>query len=386
MNAAVVLADGTVFSGRGAGATGSVVGEICFNTALAGHQEVLSDPSYAHQIVCFTAPHVGNTGANDTDDQASSSASVRAARGAILRAPVTPASNWRAERGFDAWLAARGLIAIAGVDTRALTQRIREQGMPHGALAHSPDAPLNHAALAAQAAAWDGVEGADLAVDVSTPAAFDADAVAWRPSDAPAAAEGAADAAARFTVVVVDYGAKRDILRNLTSLGVHARVVGARATASDILALNPDGVVLSNGPGDPAATASHAGPTIRALADSGVPMLAVCLGHQMLALAMGGRTVKMAQGHHGANHPVQDLSTGRVEIASMNHGFTVDRDALPPGARETYVSLFDGTNSGLAFERRPILSVQHHPEAAPGPHDALGVFARFRDLMAARRG
>ncbi len=385
MNAAVVLADGTVFSGRGAGATGRVVGEICFNTALAGHQEVLSDPSYARQIVCFTAPHVGNTGANDHDDQAASAASVRAACGAILRAPLTPASNWRAEQGFDAWLAARGLIAIAGVDTRALTRRIRERGMPHGALAYSPDAPLDHAALAAEAAAWSGVEGADLAVDMTTDAPFDANAAPWRPSEAAAAAPGASGPP-QFTVVVVDYGAKQDIVRHVAALSARVRVVGARATAPEILALAPDGVVLSNGPGDPAATAAHAGATIRVLADSGVPMLAVCLGHQMLALALGGRTVKMAQGHHGANHPVHDLETGRVEIASMNHGFTVDRSALPPGARETYVSLFDGTNSGLAFEGRPILSVQHHPEAAPGPHDALGVFARFRDLMAARRG
>lgn len=377
---ALVLSDGTAYLGVGLGHVGAAVGELCFNTAMTGHQEILSDPSYARQIVAFTFPHVGNVGANGVDDEASSPPALSAARGVVLRAPVTAPSNWRAEMGFSDWLARRGLIGVAGVDTRALARRIREKGMPHAAIAHDQAGRLDLAALAARAKAWEGIEGQDLVADVAAGQTFVAEETPW---DWPLGVGRLGSP--RFEVVVVDYGVKRNILRALAGVGARAHVVSARASAQDILARRPDGVVLSNGPGDPAATARYAGPIIKALVNSGTPILAICLGHQMLALALGGRTVKMGQGHHGANHPVKDLTTGRVEIVSMNHGFAVDAASLPAGARESHVSLFDGSNCGIALEGRPVLSVQHHPEASPGPHDALGVFERFAALMAARK-
>ncbi len=378
--AALVLADGSVFAGRGAGAAGAAVGEVCFNTAITGHQEILSDPSYADQIVCFTASHVGNTGANTEDVQAGSPASP-GPKGAVLRTGPTLAASWRAQHSFDAWLTQRNIIAVTDVDTRALTRRIRSDGMAHAVIAHGDAALADIPALAAQARAWDGLEGADLASSASTANAFHHHEPRWSWPDGHVCAPHAPDAP---TVVLIDYGVKKDILRSLAEIGARVHVVGARTPAAEILALHPDGVVLSNGPGDPAATAAHAADTIRTLAESGVPLLAICLGHQMLAIALGGRTVKMSQGHHGANHPVQDQDSKAVQIVSMNHGFAVDQSALPPGARESHVSLFDGTNCGLAWADKPIISVQHHPEAAPGPNDALGVFARFGALIQER--
>lgn len=381
---ALALADGTVFLGRGLGAAGEAVGELCFNTAMTGHQEILSDPSYADQIVCFTFPHVGNVGANQADGQASSPAACVAARGAVMRADVTAPSSWRAEIPFTEWLARRGIVALAGVDTRAITRRIREHGMPHAVIAHAPDGVFDFDAMIARAAAWPGIEGADLASRLTAEARYDVEEGPWTWPAGLGAPEDA-DARADLHVVLVDYGVKRDIARCLRGVGARVTAVPARTSAQDILALRPDGVVLSNGPGDPAATAAWAAPDIRALAESGAPLLGICLGHQILALALGGRTVKMAQGHHGANHPVKDLATGEVEIVSMNHGFAVDGQSLPAGVVETHVSLFDGTNCGLAVEGRPVFSVQHHPEASPGPRDALDIFARFAEAMRAAR-
>ncbi len=377
----LVLADGTAYRGRGAGAVGSAVGELCFNTAMTGYQEILTDPSYAGQVVCFTFPHVGNVGATPEDEESVSARARRAARGAVLRAPITPPANWRAREPFDAWLAARGILAVTGVDTRAITRRIREHGMPHCAVAHDPEGRFDISALAEQARAWAGLEGADLAKDVDTETAFDFAERAWSWPDGTAPVGNA-----RFRVVVLDYGVKANLLRRLGSIGAQTRVLPGDATAADVLALEPDGVLLANGPGDPAATGAHACAQIKALAESGVPLMGVCLGHQMLAIALGGRTTKMAQGHHGANHPVKDLATGKVEITSMNHGFAVDAASLPEGVEETHVSLFDGTNCGMRMKDRPVFSVQHHPEASPGPHDSFGLFERFAAMMAERQG
>jgi carbamoyl-phosphate synthase small subunit len=378
----LVLANGTVLQGVGCGAVGAAVGEVCFNTAMSGYQEILTDPSYMAQIVAFTFPHIGNVGTNASDLEQVAGAAATAARGAIFRDVPTAPANWRADSDLDGWLQRRGVIGLAGVDTRALTKSIREGGMPHGVIAHSPDGVFDIEALLAQARAWPGLEGLDLAKDASClqPFVWDEGLWAWP--------EGYAgpDAAPTYEVVVVDYGVKRNILRALASIGARATVVPASATADDILARKPDGVLLSNGPGDPAATGAYAVPEIRKLVDSGAPVFGICLGHQLLALALGARTVKMEQGHHGANHPVKDLTTGKVEIVSMNHGFTVDRDSLPASVRETHVSLFDGSNAGLAVAGRPIFSVQHHPEASPGPKDSLYLFERFAGMMDAAKG
>jgi carbamoyl-phosphate synthase small subunit len=376
----LVLADGTAYAGQGAGARGAAVGELCFNTAMTGYQEILTDPSYAEQVVCFTFPHIGNVGTTPEDEESSSEPARRAARGAVFRAPITAPSNWRARDHLDAWLAARGVIAVTGVDTRAITRRIREGGMPHCVVAHDPEGRFDIATLAKQAADWPGLEGADLAKNVDTESAFDFAEAAWTWPEGVAAL-----AKPTFRVVVLDYGVKANILRRLGAIGAQARVLPADAKAADVLALAPDGVLLANGPGDPAATGAYAGAEIKTLAESGVPVMGVCLGHQMLAIALGGTTKKMAQGHHGANHPVKELSSGEVQIVSMNHGFAVDAASLPKGVVETHVSLFDGTNCGIAVEGRPVFSVQHHPEASPGPHDAFGLFERFAALMAERK-
>ncbi|MFI4976835.1 MAG: glutamine-hydrolyzing carbamoyl-phosphate synthase small subunit [Caulobacterales bacterium] len=372
----LALADGSVLQGHGAGAIGQAVGEVCFNTAMTGYQEILTDPSYMAQIVAFTFPHVGNVGTNTEDLEQVSGASATAARGAIFRAVPTGPASWRADSDLDSWLKRRGVIALAGVDTRALTKAIRERGMPHGVIAHHPDGQFDLAALTAQARAWPGLVGADLAKDASCLQPFVWDEGLWSWPDGYAKA-----GAPKYEVVVVDYGVKRNILRALTSIGARATVVPASTSAEDILARKPDGVLLSNGPGDPAATGEYAVPEIRKLVDSGTPLFGICLGHQMLALALGARTVKMEQGHHGANHPVKDLTTGKVEIVSMNHGFTVDRATLPGGVTETHVSLFDGTNAGLAVAGRAVFSIQHHPEASPGPTDSLYLFDRFARMM-----
>lgn len=376
----LVLADGSVFHGHGAGAHGEAVGELCFNTAMTGQQEILTDPSYAGQIVCFTFPHVGNVGANPDDAETLAGDAKKSAFGAVMRAPVTRAANWRAAEDFDVWMEKRGIVAITGVDTRAITRRIREKGMPHAIVAHDPDGRFDIPALIERAKAFAGLEGLDLAKEVSTAEAYETREGRWAwPDGFPPVPKDA------LHVVVVDYGVKTNLLRSLGAAGVRATVVPATATAQDIIALKADGVLLSNGPGDPAATAEYAVPMIRELIDNDVPVLGVCLGHQLLALAAGAKTMKMPQGHHGANHPVKDLSTGKVEIVSMNHGFTVDRATLPENVVETHVSLFDGTNCGLRFNGKPVFAVQHHPEAAPGPEDSFYLFDRFADAMRERR-
>jgi len=333
------------------------------------------------QIVAFTFPHVGNTGVNVEDIEQFGDGATTAARGAIFRDLPTPPANWRADADLDGWLTRRGVIALAGIDTRALTLSIREKGMPHAVIAHNPDGEFDIPALLAQAKAWKGLEGLDLAKDATClqPFVFDEGLWAW-----PDGYEGPMDTP-KYEVVVVDYGVKRNILRALTSVGARATVVPATTSAEDILARKPDGVLLSNGPGDPAATGEYAVPEIRKMIESGVPVFGICLGHQMLALALGAATRKMEQGHHGANHPVKDLTTGKVEIVSMNHGFTVDRETFPAGVTESHISLFDGTNAGFAVQGKPILSVQHHPEASPGPTDSLYLFKRFAEMMDAKR-
>ena len=377
----LALADGTILQGLGCGATGSALGEVVFNTAMTGYQEILTDPSYMSQILAFTFPHVGNVGVNVDDVEqigggSDTSAPLRSAMGAIFRDVPTDSANWRADSSFDDWMKRRGVVGLAGVDTRALTALIRDGGAPHAVIAHDPDGNFDIDALVAQAKAWTGLVGLDLAKAASTLQSFDWDEGLWDwPEGHPRVH------AADKSVVVVDYGVKRNILRALASTGAKITVVPADTTAEAILARNPDGIVLSNGPGDPAATGVYAVPEIKKLIDSGKPVFGICLGHQMLALALGAKTVKMDQGHHGANHPVKDLTTGKVEIVSMNHGFTVDRDSLPEAVIETHVSLFDGTNCGIALKDRPVFSVQHHPEASPGPTDSLYLFQRFADSM-----
>lgn len=378
---ALALADGTVFTGFGAGATGLRTGELCFNTAITGYQEILTDPSYAQQIILFTFPHIGNVGANPEDHEESTPPAANAARGAVFREPITPPSNWRATEDFGTWLAHKGIIGLSGIDTRALTRRIRELGMPKAAICHQPGGKIDFTNLVAAAQAWPGLDDADLAADVVQDAPFEHSEGLWIPG-----ARHLPMGNPEFHAVVVDFGVKKNILRNLANVGTRATVLNGDATAEEVLALKPDGVVLSNGPGDPAATYQRSGEMIRTLIASGIPILGICLGHQMLALALGAKTKKMAQGHHGANHPVKDLATGKVEIVSMNHGFTVDVDTLPPGVAESHRSLFDGTNSGLAVEGKPIISVQHHPEASPGPQDSFYLFERFAGLMRAHRG
>lgn len=374
----LALADGTIFQGIGCGAVGSALGEVVFNTAMTGYQEILTDPSYMSQILAFTFPHVGNVGVNVEDIEQMGDGSGTSARGAIFRDAPTDPANWRSGGDLDGWMKRRGVVGLAGVDTRALTQRIRDAGAPHAVIAHDPNGAFDLDALIAEARAWTGLVGLDLAKDASTLQSFQWSEGVWDwPQGYPRV-----DAADK-SVVVIDYGVKRNILRAIASTGAKVTVVPATTSAEDILARNPDGVILSNGPGDPAATGAYAVPEIRKLVDSGKPIMGICLGHQMLALALGAKTVKMDQGHHGANHPVKDLTTGKVEIVSMNHGFAVDRDSLPDAVMETHVSLFDGTNCGIALKDRPVFSVQHHPEASPGPTDSLYLFNRFSDFMRA---
>ncbi|OYW52730.1 MAG: carbamoyl phosphate synthase small subunit [Hyphomicrobium sp. 32-62-53] len=379
--ARLVLADGTVIEGYGLGATGQAVGEVCFNTAMTGYQEILTDPSYAGQIITFTFPHIGNVGTNTDDSETSNLASRSGVRGCVLRADITEPSNYRAVEHFDQWLKARGIIAIAGVDTRALTARIRDKGMPNGVIAHDASGQFDLAKLKADAAVWPGLVGMDLVPDVTSGQSYTWDEMRWvwgkgyPRNDNP-----------EFHVVALDYGLKRNILRCLANAGCKVTVMPAKTTAEEVLARNPDGVFLSNGPGDPAETGKYAVPEIKKLVASGKPVFGICLGHQMLGLALGATTKKMHQGHHGANHPVKDFTTNKVEIVSMNHGFAVDRDTLPSGVVETHVSLFDGSNCGLALEGKPVFSVQHHPEASPGPQDSHYLFNRFANFMRADKG
>ncbi len=370
--AALMLADGELFYGRGVGATGMAVGEVCFNTAMTGYQEILTDPSYAGQIIAFTFPHIGNVGANPEDVETVNPA----ARGCVLGAGISEPSSWRATQHLDEWLRSRGLVGIAGVDTRRLTRRIRDGGAPNGIVAHAPDGRFDLEALQREAAAWPGLEGMDLAREVTCRQTYGWEETPW----APGRGYGRLHEP-RCHVVAIDYGAKRNILRNLAGLGCRVTVVPATAGAADVLRHRPDGIFLSNGPGDPAATGTYAVPVIRALLDSGLPVFGICLGHQMLALALGARTVKMARGHRGANHPVKDLETGRVEITAQNHGFVVTPESLPAGVTVTHRSLFDGSVEGLRVEGRPVFSVQYHPEASPGPHDSHYLFRRFLDLI-----
>lgn len=378
--ACLVLADGTVFDGFGLGAEGAAVGEICFNTAMTGYQEILTDPSYAGQIITFTFPHIGNVGANDEDIETVNMAAHTGARGAIFKADITNPSNYRSTRHLSAWLKARGIIALCGLDTRALTAFIRDRGMPNGVIAHRTDGVFDLDALKAQARDWPGLVGMDLVPDVTASQRYVWDETEWQWGEG----YRRLDNQTRH-VVAIDYGVKRNILRQLVRSGHRVTVVPAMTSAADILALRPDGVFLSNGPGDPAATGIYAVPVIRDLIASGTPVFGICLGHQMLAIALGGSTQKMAQGHHGANHPVKDLTTGKVEITSMNHGFAVDNRSLPADIEETHVSLFDGSNTGIRSKTRPVFSVQYHPEASPGPRDSHYLFDRFAALMDAHR-
>jgi carbamoyl-phosphate synthase small subunit len=374
--ALVVLANGMVLEGFGLGATGVAVGEICFNTAMTGYQEILTDPSYAGQIVTFTFPHIGNTGANDEDIETSNLAASAGARGIVVHAPVTGPSNHRAKGDFNAWLKSRSIVGLYGLDTRALTAFIRENGMPNAVIAHSPSGEFDIDGLRAMAWEWPGLEGMDLVPEVTAAQRYDWTQTEWAPGQGFRAAEPGT-----YKVVAIDYGIKRNILRLLTVAGCAVTVVPAQTPADSILAMRPDGVFLSNGPGDPAETGKYAVPVIEALLARTVPTFGICLGHQMLALAIGAKTLKMHQGHHGANHPVQDFTTGKVEIVSMNHGFAVDAGSLPANARETHRSLFDGSNCGLEMTDRPAFSVQHHPEASPGPRDSHYLFARFVAMM-----
>ena len=369
---ALVLADGTVFWGFGAGAAGSAVGEVCFNTAMTGYQEILTDPSYAGQIITFTFPHIGNVGTNPEDVETT----TPAVRGCVLRTDITEPANWRAAQHLGAWLASHGLIAVTGIDTRALARRIRDGGAPSGVIVHAPDGVLDIEAARGRARAWPGLEGMDLAREVSATQTTTWDEAEW------AMGRGyARQTAPRRHVVAVDFGAKRNILRCLAAAGCRITVVPAWATADEVLGHRPDGVFLSNGPGDPAATGLYAVPMVQGLLESGVPLFGICLGHQVLALALGAKTAKMHLGHRGANHPVKDLASGRVEITSQNHGFVVERDSLPDQVTETHTSLFDGSLEGLRLDAKPVFSVQYHPEASPGPQDSHYLFDRFMEMI-----
>ncbi|WP_026792145.1 glutamine-hydrolyzing carbamoyl-phosphate synthase small subunit [Pleomorphomonas oryzae] len=379
--AVLVLADGTVIEGFGIGARGEAVAEVCFNTAMTGYEEILTDPSYAGQIVTFTFPHIGNVGVNDEDIETVNMAAESGVRGVVLKDEVTDPSNYRSLKGFDAWLTSRGIIGITGVDTRALTALIRDKGMPNAVIAHSPDGKFDLEALKAKAKAWTGLEGLDLAIEVTNPQSYDWTEASWAWNKGYGHQQDK-----KYKVVALDFGIKRNILRLLVDEGCEVVVLPATATAEEVFAHQPDGVFLSNGPGDPAATGDYAVPTIKAVIDAGVPTFGICLGHQMMGLALGGKTMKMHQGHHGANHPVKDYTTGKVEITSMNHGFAVDPDSLPDNVEQTHVSLFDGSNCGLRVKDKPAFSVQYHPEASPGPQDSHYLFKRFVNLIREKKG
>ena len=374
--AAIVLQNGKIFKGYGIGAKGKNVGEICFNTAMTGYQEILTDPSYSGQIITFTFPHIGNVGVNAEDIESSNLASHSGVRGCILKDHITDPANYRATDHFNKWLEARDIVGICGIDTRALTKYIRENGMQNAIIAHDLSGEFDFISLAAEAEQWPGLEGMDLAKDVTCGQSYKWDEGLWQWDKG---YETAKDP--KYNVVAIDFGLKRNILRCLTSVGCNVTVVPATTSAEEILDRKPDGIFLSNGPGDPAATGIYAVPEIKKLLDSGLPIFGICLGHQMLALALGAKTVKMHQGHHGANHPVKDHTTSKVEITSMNHGFSVSQDSLPEHVEETHISLFDGTNCGIRVKGKPVFSVQYHPEASPGPQDSHYLFKRFVNFI-----
>ena len=374
--ALIATADGQLFYGHGFGAVGETVAELVFNTAMTGYQEIMTDPSYAGQVVTFTFPHVGNVGVNPEDDETADPV----AAGLVVKWDPTEPSNWRSAEGLVGWLKKRGRIGVGGIDTRRLTRAIRQQGAPHVAIAHNPEGVFDIEALVKKAREWKGLVGLDLAKEVTCAQSYQWDEKLWAwPEGYTRRTEPG------FRVVAIDYGAKRNILRCLASVGCDVTVLPATATAEDVLALNPEGVFLSNGPGDPAATGTYAVPMIQGVLKTELPVFGICLGHQMLALALGAKTIKMNHGHHGANHPVKDMTTGKVEITSMNHGFAVDAQTLPEDVAETHVSLFDGSNCGIAVKGRPVFSVQYHPEASPGPQDSFYLFERFAAAMQARR-
>lgn len=381
--ARIVLADGTIIEAIGCGAEGVAVAEICFNTAITGYQEILTDPSYAGQIVTFTFPHIGNVGANAEDVETLDMSRRKdcGAVGAVFKAPISQPSNYRANGHFDDWLKSQNIIGAHSVDTRALTAMIREKGLANAVIAHNENGVFDHQALRSMAANWAGLEHADLAKDVTSKTENEWDQSAWQWGQGYGSRSHQ-----QLHVVAMDFGIKRNILRLFAQLNCRLTVVPADSSAESILALKPDGVFLSNGPGDPAATGEYAVPTVKALISHGLPIFGICLGHQILALALGAKTKKMHQGHHGANHPVKDHTTGKVEIVSMNHGFCVDGDSLPEDVNETHVSLFDRSNCGLALQDKPVFSVQHHPEASPGPQDSHYLFVRFVNLMRQARG
>ena len=381
--ALLVLADGTVIEGKGIGATGKVQAEVCFNTALTGYEEILTDPSYLGQIVTFTFPHIGNVGTNEEDIEDLTPAARHGAVGVIFKADITDPSSYRAAKDLDQWLKARGIIGLSGIDTRALTAWIRENGMPNGVIAHDPNGVFDIEQLKADAKAWSGLEGLDLAKVASSGQSSQWSQTPWIWNEG----YGELNAAdAKYHIVCLDYGVKRNILRLFAGLDCKVTVLPATASTDDVLGLKPDGIFLSNGPGDPAATGKYAVPVIKDLLKSEIPLFGICLGHQMLGLALGAKTAKMHQGHHGANHPVKDHTTGKVEIVSMNHGFAVDSNSLPEGIEETHVSLFDGSNCGLRVSGKPVFSVQHHPEASPGPQDSHYLFRRFVNLVREKKG
>ncbi len=368
----IVLNDGTVLWGKGFGAEITKVGEICFNTSMTGYQEILTDPSYASQIIAFTFPHIGNTGTNEEDIETINAV----ASGLIVREDITNPSNWRSGKHLDAWLKSYDLPGISGIDTRALTARIRDTGAPNGVIAYKADGKFDLEALLKQAQAWSGLDGLDLAKEVSCTQTYFWDETLWDLK------EGyRKQANPEFNVVAIDYGAKRNILRCLAASGCKVTVVPASSTVEDIMAHKPDGVFLSNGPGDPAATGKYAVPVIKKLLDQNMPIFGICLGHQMLALALGGKTSKMHLGHRGANQPVKDIFTGKVEITSQNHGFEVIETSLPANVEATHISLFDQSNEGLRVKDKPAFSVQYHPEASPGPTDSHYLFGRFVDMI-----
>ncbi|MGL4634381.1 MAG: glutamine-hydrolyzing carbamoyl-phosphate synthase small subunit [Beijerinckiaceae bacterium] len=376
VTALLVLADGTIIEGAGLGATGEAAGEVCFNTAMTGYQEVITDPSYAGQIITFTFPHIGNVGVNDEDMETVNPAMATGTRGIVLHADITEPSNYRSGQHLDAWLKTRGIVGLSGVDTRALTALIRDKGMQNAVIAHNADGQFDRAALVKQATTLPSMAGLDLVPLVTGSQSYKWDETPWVWNKG-----YGQQTSGQYHVVAIDYGVKRNILRLLAERNCKVTVVPPTASAADIIALKPDGVFLANGPGDPEATGQYAVPVIKALLDKKIPTFCICLGHQMLALAIGADTMKMKQGHHGANHPVMDFTTNKVEIVSMNHGFAVDATSLPANARETHKSLFDGSNCGIELTDRPAFSVQHHPEASPGPQDSHYLFDRFVKLM-----